>query len=260
MKRKRRASAVFLIISMVLCSPLSLYAQSHNFVYDTKDFEVPKERTSGQKFIDKWLINGGALGSSIGSIVGVFVFQTFFPGPIGLIAGTLIGGCIGGMIGSYFDDRKGEAINYASFKRPPLTKGGMWLKNAGPWEQFMYQVDLWGLNGGSIASSATHIGLTTMARCIPGVGPWLSPLAIGVADYAAAVVVDNVDGKIDLADVGKKWDEQNRRENSFQDNRDDYTAFVNSMNSSDRESQRKAFERYRESYAQRPYVGQRAYR
>ena len=257
----KKTSALFLIVLLVLNGPISLLAQSHNFVYEDKDFESsPEKRTSSQKFIDKWLINGCALGSSIGSIVGVFVFQTFFPGPIGLIAGTLIGGCIGGMIGSYIDDRNGEAINYASFKRPPLTKGGMWLKNAGPWEQFMYQVDLWGLNGGSIASSATHIGLTTLARCIPGVGPWLSPLAIGVADYAAAVIVDNVDGKIDLADVGRKWDEENKAKRATSNYRDNYKTVIESMSGGDREAQRRAFEAYRSSYAQRPSVGQRAYR
>ena len=210
-QRFKRSSVGLLVIVSFLANTLPAFAESHNFVYGAHDFGEPQksepvERNSSQKFIDKWLLNGGALGSAIGSIIGCFVFQTFFPGPVGLILGTLVGGTIGSLIGTYIDDRMGEAINYTSFERPPVTKGGIWLKGVGPWEQFMYQVDAFAINGGSIAANISHIGLSLLAKSVPGVGAWLSPVAIFVADYVAAVIGDNIDGNVDLGNIGKKWD------------------------------------------------------
>jgi len=250
--RRRRPRGTTIVVLAVLAMhllPVPVTADDHPFVYDEGQFrESP--RSSTQRFIDKWILNGAALGSAIGSVVGVFVFQTLFPGPIGLVAGTVIGGTIGSLIGSYIDDRHGDAINYTSFDRPPVTKGGMWLKGVGPWEQFMYQVDSWVLNGGSLASTATHIGLSTLARCVPGVGAWLSPVMIGVADYAAAVVADNVDGTIDLASTGRKWDEAAaRNEPTAADRRTtagraEYLDVVDAMRSGDRDAQLRAYQSY----------------
>lgn len=212
-RRLVRSAIAVVVIFSLLASSTPVLAESHNFVYGAEDFSnktptqvQPKERNSSQKFIDKWIVNGGALGSAIGSIIGCFVFQTFFPGPVGLILGTLVGGTIGSLIGTYIDDRNGEAINYTSFKRPPVTKGGIWLKGVGPWEQFMYQVDAFALNGGSIGANLSHITLSLLAKSVPGIGAWLSPIVIGLSDYVCGVIGDNIDGEIDLGDIGKKWD------------------------------------------------------
>ena len=218
-QRFKRSSVGLFVILSLLANTLPAHAESHNFVYGASDFGEPQKsepagRNASQKFIDKWILNGGALGSAIGSIIGCFVFQTFFPGPVGLILGTLVGGTIGSLIGTYIDDRKGEAINYTSFERPPVTKGGIWLKGVGPWEQFMYQVDAFALNGGSIAANISHIGLSLLAKSVPGVGAWLSPVAIFVADYLAAVIGDNIDGNVDLGNIGKKWDQKKKAKES----------------------------------------------
>ena len=270
-QRLQRSSVGLMVILSLLANALPAHADSYNFVYGEEDFREPAkteptERTSSQKFIDKWILNGGALGSAIGSIIGCFVFQTFFPGPVGLVLGTLVGGTIGSLIGTYIDDRKGEAINYTSFKRPPVTKGGIWLKGVGPWEQFMYQVDAFVLNGGSIGANISHIGLSLLAKSVPGVGAWLSPIVIGVADYVAAVIGDNIDGKVDLGDIGKKWDgkepptesnfvpvlaEPNNEQvtGQYDNYRNDYNKVIEQMQSGDLRSQKEAFLAYNNSYS-----------
>lgn len=302
--RRQQDKISLLVLAALLtsvCVPFCAAAETHHFVYDdyedlsldgpVRSFDgsarsfveparstaqhvdkyiPPSERTRSQKFIDKWILNGAALGSAIGSLVGVFVFQTFIPGPVGLILGTLVGGTIGSLIGSYIDDRKGEAINYSSFERPPVTKGGMWLKDVGPWEQFMYQIDAWVINGGGLAANISHIGLSLLARAVPGIGAWLSPVMIAVSDYVAAVIGDNIDGTVDLGNIGRKWDgaaegtsvtdaaaQRNagprfsnidvNQPRASQQYRDDYRNLVSQLGHGERQAQEAAYLAYRNS-------------
>mgnify|MGYP001595914078 CR=1 FL=1 len=187
-----------------LC-PAQLYCADNK----TEETESNKEsvKESALNFTDKWLINGNAIGNAIGAVVGQMLLGMVFAGPIGLVIGSGLGSLIGGYIGAGIDDRTGIAVNYTAFNRPPLTQGGTWLKNVGPWEQFFYQVDAWVLNGGSLAGLSCHFMMNFMARTIPGLGLLANPVLLAVCNYIVATFADNMDGLVDLGSIGKKIDD-----------------------------------------------------
>jgi uncharacterized protein YcfJ len=157
-------------------------------------------------FADKWLVNGNAIGNSIGAVVGQSLIGLAFGGPVGLFLGSVIGSTVGGYLGNMVDDRVGLAINYTAFNRPPVTQGGLWLEGVGPWEQFLYQFDAYVLNGGAIAGIGANLLLNTMARTIPGMGALANPIILVLASYFAGTLADNVDGMLDLGLVGRRID------------------------------------------------------
>ena len=253
----KQAMGVFLSV-ILLFSTSFAQSSEYNFVYDDSQYSSSKEEkedegkvSSSERFIDQWILNGGALGSAIGSIIGCFIFQPLIPGPVGLVFGTVVGGLIGSLIGNYIDDRIGVAINYSSFDRPPVTKGGMWLEDVGPKEQLMYQIDAWVINGGSIGANLSHIGLSLLARSVPGVGAWLSPIVIGVADYVMAVIGDNIDGTVDLGSIGKKWDEEDKSTEDAKSYGESYEKVIEEMQEGTINSQRDAYSDYLERYDSR---------
>jgi hypothetical protein len=157
-------------------------------------------------FIDKWLINGNAIGNSIGAVVGQSLVGLAFGGPAGLFIGSVIGSTAGGWVGSLIDDRMGVAINYSAFDRPPVTEGGIWLKDVGPWEQAMYQVDALVLNGGNIAGIGSNLIMNIMARTIPGMTMMANPILLTLVGYVTGTVADNIDGMVDLGLIGRQID------------------------------------------------------
>jgi len=164
------------------------------------------EGSKTSRFLDKWIINGNAIGNSIGAVIGQSLAMLAF-GPAGLIVGSIVGSLMGGYIGNAIDDRTGIAINYTAFNRPPVTQGGIWLENVGPWEQFMYQFDAYVLNGGAIAGLSVNLLMNTMARTIPGLGMLANPILLALTMYFAGTVADNIDGMMDLGLIGRRIDE-----------------------------------------------------
>ena len=190
---------------LALCPP-PLYCADEKAGSETgTEKEAVKDKALA--FADKWLINGNAIGNAIGAVVGQMLLGMVFAGPIGLVIGSGLGSLIGGYIGAGIDDRMGIAVNYVAFNRPPLTQGGTWLKDVGPWEQFFYQVDAWVLNGGSMAGLSCHFMMNFMARTIPGLGILANPVLLAVCNYIVATFADNMDGLVDLGLIGKKIDQ-----------------------------------------------------
>lgn len=176
------------------------------------------ERSSSVwRFIDKNILNGYVLGSSIGSavaIAGVCALAVSPPGLLLTMTASTIGGLVGGLAGSYVDDRVGEAYNYSDFRRPPVTKGGLVLEDAGFWEQTMYQIDAWGITGPTVAqvtqAALTRGALHLAGSALPGIGPFVTSIAgqavIGAIGYGAGCASDVVDGHVSLADYGRRLD------------------------------------------------------
>lgn len=202
----RRFVAVLLVVTMLAASAphCALALEPETTQSETGQ---PDTTQKVKNFVDKWIINGNAIGNAIGAVVGSMLFGLVFPGPVGLVAGSFIGSTLGGFIGAAIDDRVGIAVNYAAFNRPALTSGGVWLEGVGPWEQAFYQFDNWVLNGGNLASMACHLTLSFAARTIPGAACLAGPIFLMLADYVVGNVGDNIDGLIDLGLVGRKIDE-----------------------------------------------------
>ena len=198
------------VLPLLICFIFALCPPALYCADDKADSESASEKKAVKdkalEFADKWLINGNAIGNAIGAVVGQMLLGMVFAGPIGLVLGSGLGSLIGGYIGAGIDDRTGIAVNYTAFNRPPLTQGGTWLKDVGPWEQFFYQVDAWVLNGGCLAGLSTHFMMNFMARTIPGLGILANPVLLAVCNYIVATFADNMDGLVDLGLIGKKID------------------------------------------------------
>jgi len=167
--------------------------------------EVPPSE-SGADFVDQWVLSGDAIGNALGAVTGQMLFSALF-GPAGWAVGSFVGGYAGGLMGEWVDNRVGRAYNYASFSRPPFGEpGNIVLRNAGPMEQLLYQVDARGVVGGNLAGMGMHYALKLAARSTPGLGVLMNPVVLFVADYVAAIVADNGDGMVDLAAVGAVMD------------------------------------------------------
>lgn len=167
-----------------------------------------QDSTNAKDFIDKWILNGNSIGSAAGAILGQMLGTVMFPGPVGWVVGSMIGGMVGGVIGTLIDNKIHNAYNYSSFDRPPLESGGFILEGVGPWEQAFYQTDQWVISGGGIGSLIGHFGMNLFGSFLPG------PLgAIGksfgglfMVNVITGTIGDNLDGMIDLADVGREID------------------------------------------------------
>lgn len=160
-------------------------------------------------FVDKWVINGNAIGGAAGATLGQWLGTVMLPGPVGWVVGSMAGGLVGGILGNVIDNQIHNGYNYAAFDRPPMESGGLILKGVGPWEQGFYQVDQWVVNGGGIASLVAHFGVNLVGGFIPGpLGKFLqSYIGIFVFDAIFGTLGDNVDGMIDGGLIGRKIDE-----------------------------------------------------
>ena len=201
---------LFIFTFVILVSPLGAQPPTSHLENDVAEHvQAANAQSTGNKtsdFVDKWLINGNAIGNSIGAVVGQSLVGLAFGGPVGLFLGSILGSTVGGYLGNMVDDRNGIAVNYTAFNRPPVTQGGIWLENVGPWEQFMYQFDAFVLNGGNIAGIGTNLLMNTMARTIPGLGSLANPILLTIVGYLAGCVADNIDGLIDLGLIGRRID------------------------------------------------------
>lgn len=166
------------------------------------------ERSESTEFLDKWILNGGSIGSAAGATIGQWLGTVMAPGPVGWVVGSLIGGFIGGIVGTLIDNQIGGAYNYTAFDRPPLEDGGLILEGVGPWEQGFYQVDQWVIQGGNIMSLVGHFGVNIIGAMIPGpMGRFLSSyLGIFLFDAIFGTIGDNLDGLIDGGRVGREID------------------------------------------------------
>lgn len=184
-----RFRAVFLVAALVLALPAGGRAQK---VAD---------------FADKWLINGANIGGAIGAVLADLAVRQFVPGPAASLAAAFLGNQVGQFIGEYADNKVHKAYNYVAFNRPALGEpGGLFLRNAGPYEQTFHQIDRWVISGGTLASLAAHVAIGAAARALPGCGVLASPVLMVLADYIAGCVGDNLDGMIDLSQLGRHID------------------------------------------------------
>jgi hypothetical protein len=162
-----------------------------------------------EDFLDKWILNGGSIGSAAGAILGQLLGTVLFPGPVGWVVGSIVGGFVGGIIGTLVDNKIHNAYNYTSFERPPLEDGGLYLEGVGKWEQGFYQVDQWAISGGTLGSLVGHFGANLLGSVLPGpFGVFISSIGgIFLTDVIFGTLGDSLDGMIDLGLLGRKIDE-----------------------------------------------------
>ncbi len=177
----------------------------------SEEYQEPKSDDPTKDFIDKFVINGNAIGGAAGATIGQWLGTVMLPGPVGWVVGSMAGGLVGGILGNVIDNQVHLGYNYAAFNRPPMESGGLILEGVGPWEQAFYQVDQWVVNGGGIASLVAHFGVNLVGGFIPGpLGKFLqSYIGIFVFDAIFGTLGDNVDGMIDGGLIGRKLDEAN---------------------------------------------------
>jgi len=194
--RKRLLVAVLVLVAFVAPSP----ATCQSLINDGPASEGPAD------FVDKWVISGNAIGNSVGAVAGQMLVTALF-GPAGWVVGSLVGSFAGGMLGEYVDNKIHKSYNYAAFNRPPLGEpGSLILKDAGPLEQLLYQIDARAINGGNMATFAAHFGMNLIGRSIPGCAGLLNPVLMIVVDYLAGILGDNLDGLVDPSAVGARLD------------------------------------------------------
>lgn len=256
----RRLVVMFLALA-VLVAPLSPAIQA-------AQAGGSSEMTEREEFLDKWVINGNAIGGALGATLGQYLGTVMFPGPVGWVVGSLVGGLVGGIVGNLIDNQFGGAYNYAAFDRPPIEDGGLVIEGAGTWEQALYQTDLWVVSGGGIMSLVAHFGVNLLAPFVPGgLGRFLSSyVGIFLFDAFFGTIGDNLDGLIDGGKIGAEIDEalENRKDEDERRPRapSPFKVATRDRPDADTEARRQAYQEYMdhvEAGTERTAAGRAAY-
>lgn len=200
MRRSRRVWSLLVGVLLHALVVLPAPASAQQLLHTSPDLDGPAD------FVDLWVINGNAIGNAVGAVAGQMAFTALL-GPGAWAIGSIVGAVGGGFIGEWADNKVHRSFNYAAFNRPPLGEpGSLVLKDAGPMEQFLYQVDSRIVNGGNLFTFGAHFGINLLIRAIPGGGAMIAPVALGIADYVAGTIGDNLDGMVDLSAIGAHMD------------------------------------------------------
>lgn len=254
-----------LMAAVMFFAPVASTAFAETKIF-TRDLIVTGEETeTTEDFLDKWVLNGGSIGSAAGAILGQVLGSVLFPGPIGWVVGSTLGGFLGGIVGTLIDNKIHKAYNYASFDRPPIDDGGLFLEGAGFWEQTLYQIDQWVISGGTVGSLVGHFGANMLGAVLPGgVGAFLSSIGgVFLINLLFGTIGDNLDGLIDMGKIGERVDDVREERRlaaeaevrpsespaapaSSEDRREAYQRYLDLMRMGEGQSAeaREAFERY----------------